>query len=346
MPSVRLAGVGGARLRAAGVPLWADLTELSVMGFAEVVRHLPRLVWLRRHLVERARRAGVDLFLPVDYPGFHVAMAGRLEARGIPTLDFIPPKTWSWGGFRNRALRRSVTRCAVIFPFEADYYAAHGIDARYVGHPLMDLLGDAPVLPPGQRSGLLLVPGSRRQELARIAPILGPAAARLRERHGSSLEVRVSRAPDVPRTWLAPILEACPGAQVVEGPLFGALGRARVAVVTSGTATLEAALAGTPHVIVYRTSPVSYAVARRLATVEHIGMVNIVLGRRAIPELLQADLTSAAVAREISVLGDAEAAATRAQCQAFEELRARLGGPGAFDRVADMAVEMLDRQVR
>ena len=335
-PSLRLVGVGGPELEAAGVELWASRTQLEVMGFGEVVRHLPRLRRLRAALERRCRAESVQLFLPVDYPGFHISLAGRLRRQGISVLDLIPPKTWSWGSWRVGALRRSVDRCAVIFPFEQEYYRARGVDAEFVGHPLA---AERP-LPQGPRAGLLLVPGSRRQELAAVGRTVGLAARRLREEHALE-SVRVSRAPGVALEWLDELRQAAGECEVAEGPLASLLGAARAAIVTSGTASLETALAATPHVIVYRTSPLTFFLARRLATVEHIGMANIVLGRRAFPELLQSALQVEALVAELGPLLEAGPAGAqqRADCA---EVRSRLVGGRWSARVAEMAVSLLD----
>lgn len=341
-PELRLVGVVGPCSRRAAIEEWGDLAQLQVMGFGEVIRHLPRLRRFGRALAERAAREGVSLFLPVDYPGFHVALAGRLRRHGIPTLDFIPPKTWSWGRWRMRKLRRSVDRCAVIFPFEEAHYRAGGVSATFVGHPLADLHADALAEPSAARSGLLLVPGSRRQELARLAPVLADAARRLRDAGGIE-EVRVSRAPGTEAAWYEPFT-SIEGVRFSDAPLLGELRRCAAAIVCSGTATVEAALAGAPHVIAYRTSAVTFTTARWLASVEHIGMANIVLGRRAFPEFLQGDCSPVAIAEGVRPLFLAESEEARAQSAACAELRRVMGGPGAFDRLADLAIELLETQ--
>lgn len=334
-PELRLVGVGSGTLQAAGVELWAQRSDLEVMGFLEVVRHLPRLRRLGGVLERRARTEGVDLFLPVDYPGFHISLAGRLRRHGIAVLDLIPPKTWSWGAWRVRTLRRNVDRCAVIFPFEEPYYREQGVDATFVGHPLA---AETPS-PEGPREGLLLVPGSRRQELGSVGVTMGRAARRLREA-GVVERIRVSRAPGVELDWLRGLRDAAGDCDVVEGRLEPWLRGAEVALVTSGTASLETALAGTPHVVVYRTSPVTYALARMMATVEHIGMANIVLGRRAFPELLQGALSEdTLVDAAAPLLGGTEAEAQRGACR---ELRESLTGDRWADRVAGLAIDMLD----
>jgi lipid-A-disaccharide synthase len=343
-PTWRLVGVVGPRSLEAGVEPWADIAELSVMGFGEIVRHLPRLWALGRRLVARAEREGVDLFLPVDYPGFHLRVAARMRGAGIPVLDLIPPKTWSWGRWRLGQLRRAVDRCAVIFPFELQHYRQAGVRADFVGHPLPWLHREELAGGPGgdaRRQGLLLVPGSREQEIRRLAPVLVGAVRRWRS-DGHSGPVRLSRAPTVPSSLLQPVREELGEVEVCDGPLFGELRRARLAIVCSGTATVEAALAGCPHLIVYRTGTLTHAIARRLATVDHIGMANIVLGREAFPEFVQGRCRPDRVFEELSRL-DGDATRRDEQRRAGAELVDRLRGPGCFDAVADLATEMLLR---
>jgi lipid-A-disaccharide synthase len=338
-PELELFGVGGDLLDAAGVRLWARREELAVMGFAEIVRHLPRLRQLRNDLTRRALASDIDLFLPIDYGGFHVSLARRLHEGGVRVLDFIPPKTWSWGAWRARALRQAVDECAVLFAFEVEHYRRQGILAHWVGHPLVERIPEAPA---GPRAGLLIAPGSREQELRRIGPVLGETIRRL---HASlpGQRILVSRAPGVASEWLAPIFSAAPAVETSEAPLAQLYRTVEAAIVTSGTATLEAALCGTPHLIVYRTSSLSYAIARRLATVEHIGMANIVLGRRAFPEFLQGELRAGALADAArQLLLDRDVRLRQASdCAA---LRRALGEPGAIGRVADLALGMLDRR--
>lgn len=339
-PDLQLVGVCGPAGRAAGVESYADMESLRVMGFAEVVRHLPRLRRLGDQVVKRALQERVDVFVPVDYPGWHMGVARRLREAGVTVVDFIPPKTWSWGSWRLRSLRRAVDRCAVIFPFEVEHYRTAGVDATFVGHPLLDLHAQALALPPVRDRGLLLVPGSRRQELQRLATPMVETVRRLRAK-GCTPDVTVSRAPGVEDAWLAPFFAGIENLSVEEGPLFEALLRHRAAVVCSGTASLEAALAAVPHVIVYRTSGPTYAIARRLARVEHIGMANIVLGERAFPEFLQGECRASTIAPAVQELFPEEGPALRRQAEASRRLREALGGGGAFARVADLILDAL-----
>ncbi len=343
-PEWELTGIGGPRLAREVKEVWAGLDELSVMGFAEVLRHLPRLARLRAKLARRILEEGVDLLLAVDYPGFHLGMAGRVRRGGVRVLHYIPPKTWSWGAWRNRALRRNVDRCAVIFPFEEKYYRERGIEARFVGHPLLDRHRAALSAPAPPREGLLLAPGSRPQEVKRIAPVLKRAAVELME-SGTVERVRISRAPSIDPDLLWSSFASVPAVEVVEGPLFDHLRRARAAVVCSGTASVETALSRTPHVIVYRTSWPTYLTARALATVDSIGMANIVLGRRAFPEFVQGGLRHPALVESLRPLLDEGSGERRSQEAAFGELAQRLGsGREAAENVAAMAVEMLDER--
>ena len=340
-PDLRLAGIAGPRSRAAGVEPWAEQESLAVMGFVEIVRHFPRIWKLGTALVSRATDEGAALFLPVDYPGFHLRVAGRMKNAGIGVLDFIPPKTWSWGRHRTGALRRNVDRSAVIFPFEETHYRRAGIDAEFVGHPLVDIHADDLAHPAAGRDGLLIAPGSRRQELLRLVPVLVKALHLLRER-GIQPVIRVSRAPGVDEELLRPLISAGSDVRLTDAELFGELRRARAAIVCSGTATVEAALAGVPHVIVYRTGTLTYAIARRVAAVEHIGMANIVLDRRAFPELLQGELRAESVADAVAPLLDPASPETLSQRESCVQLRKELGSPGCFARVADLALELLD----
>ncbi len=340
-PEWRLVGVVGPRSREVGVEAWGDIADLSVMGFGEVFLQLPRIWSFGRALVRRARAEAVDLFLPVDYPGFHLQVASRLRKSGIPVLDFIPPKTWSWGAWRLRSLRKAVDHCAVIFPFEEAHYRRAGLRADFVGHPLLQLHAARLEESSGRsRSGLLLVPGSRSQEIRTLTPVLLEAVARWREAGGEG-PVRISRAPTLTAEELRPLREGIPRAEIAEEALFEEAMQAELAVVCSGTATMEAALAGCPHLIVYRTGRVSYAVARRLVTVPYIGMANIVLDRPAFPEFVQAECDAERIAQALLELGK-ESAARAKQVEAGQELCRRLRGPGCFETVAATAVQMVE----
>lgn len=330
-----VAGVGGPRMAAAGAELLAGLDDLSAMGLAEAVGTLPAHLRLLRCLRRRLSDGHYDVAVLVDYPGFHLRVARAAAAAGVPVLYYIAPQLWAWGHWRLSALRACVQRLAVILPFEAPYFAAHGIPTTFVGHPLCD----RPPPPdrdaarrllhvPGAAPLLGLFPGSRAAEVRRLWPVFRDAARWLR-----------GAVPE-----LAVVVAAAPGArypdaaEVVVWPGDPAVlhAAADAALCKAGTTTLEAALAGLPLVIAYRMHPVTYAAARRAVRVPYVGLVNLLAGRSVAPELLQAAATPAALGRSVLPLLDRESAAARAQRLAFAEVRDAMGPPGAARRVAEL----------
>jgi lipid-A-disaccharide synthase len=342
-----LAGVGGDGMRDAGVEILEHADNLAVMGFVEVLRHLPRHWALLRQLERRIRGGRVALVVLVDYPGFNMKVAKAAADAGVPVLYYITPQVWAWGAGRLDKLARWVTRAAVILPFEQELLARHGIDATFVGHPLLDraetmpdraaarsalgLAPDAPVL--------ALFPGSREQEILRHLDDFVRVADELKRRV-PRLQVVVSVAPTVE-------LDAarCPF-PMVHSASFTVLRAADAAMCKSGTTTLEAAVAGCPLVVAYRTSAVTYALARRLVRIPHIGLVNVVAGREVAPEFVQDALQPAAVADALQpLLTDGDPRRT-AMLAGLGEVRAALGTPGAALRVAEMAMALAGTAAR
>jgi lipid-A-disaccharide synthase len=339
-----LTGIGGGQMRDAGVELIADADQLAVMGFAEVLRHVPRHWALLRQLEARIRSGRVALVILVDYPGFNMKVARAATDAGVPVLYYITPQVWAWGAGRLGKLARRVTKAAVILPFEQALLAAHGIDATFVGHPLLDravalpdpadarvalgLRADAPVL--------ALFPGSRAQEILRHLEDFVRVADELRRRD-PRLQVVVSVAPGVD---LDPT--RCPY-PMVHGVPFTVLRAADAAMCKSGTTTLEAAVAGCPLVVAYRTSRITYALARRLVRIPHIGLVNVVAGREVAPEFVQDALRPVAVADALDHLLRRGDAARNRMLTGLADVRAALGTPGAAVRVADIAVTLAAR---
>lgn len=328
-------------MREAGVTLIEDVERMAVMGFVEVIRHVPRHWLLLRDLRRRLDRNETGLVTLIDYPGFNMRVAERARDRGVPVLYYITPQVWAWGAGRLAKLSRLITRAAVILPFEEPLLRQHGIDATFVGHPLLDRARSMPdrqaartalELPDDARV-LALFPGSRAQEIARHLDDF-VAVGRELQRRIPGLHVVVSVAPGIELDSAA-----CPF-PTVRGASFDVLRAADAAFCKSGTSTLEAAVAGCPLAIGYRTNRVTFAIASRVVKVPWIGLVNVVAGRLVAPEFVQDQLIPVRVADTLEALLE-ESAPRRQMLTDLADVRSRLGAPGAADRVAEMALGMV-----
>jgi lipid-A-disaccharide synthase len=334
-----LTGIGGDEMRSAGVELVEHAEKLAVMGFIEVLEHIPRHWLLLRELTRRIRSGNVALVVLIDYPTFNMKVAEAATEAGVPVLYYITPQVWAWGSDRLARLSRTVTKAAPILPFEEKLLRDHKIDATFVGHPLLDRVESLPDRGVARRTlglreegrVLALFPGSRGQEIERHLDAFVGAAREL-QRRDSSLQVVVSVAPHV-------TLDAsrCPF-PMARSASFTVLRAADAALCKSGTTTLEAAVAGCPLVVAYRTSPLTYFAARQLVKIPHIGLVNVVAGRRIAPEFVQDALQPKAVADALGPLLDDASPERRAMVAGLDGVRASLGTPGAAGRVAEMAI--------
>jgi len=337
-----LVGIGGDEMRAVGVQLIEHVEQLAVMGFVEVLRHVPKHWALLRELRLRIRSGNTALLVLIDYPGFNMKLAAEASASGVPVLYYITPQVWAWGAARLAKLSQTVTRAAVILPFEERLLRDHGVPATFVGHPLLDRAERLPTRSearaqlgvPDDARMLALFPGSRAQEIARHLEAFVSTAREL-ERRQPGLRVVVSAAPHVRLNE-----SACPY-PIVRSASFTVLRAADASMCKSGTTTLEAAVAGCPLVVAYRTNPVTYAAARRLVKIPHIGLVNVVAGKQVAPEFVQGALTPSAVADALEPLLERHSAQRARMVLELERVRDSLGSPGAARRVATMALELV-----
>lgn len=342
--SVRVFGLGGEHLRAAGGEVVGDYGGLAVTGLSEALAVLPKSYSTYRRLVRLARHERPNVFVPVDFPDFNFRLAGTLRRMGIPVVYYICPQVWAWRQRRIRTIKRFVERALVIFPFEEAIYRAAGIPVDFVGHPLVELaravrpraevLRAASLKP--EAPTVALLPGSRPNEVRAILPDLVKAAA-LIARQVPTVQFFIARAPQLDDQLFEPVaaLSAIAGrAAVVKAQTDDVLAASDVVVTASGTATVQAAIHGRPMVIVYRLSPLTYQLVKTFARVDDVGMVNLIAGERVVPELIQNDFTPDAVAEEIIgfICDPARASVVKA---ALRRVVSKLGGPGASRRAAE-----------
>lgn len=323
-------------MAAAGAEVVKHYRELAFMGFTQVIMNLRTI--LRN--IERCKQ-DIEAFKPdalvlIDYPGFNLRIAEWAHGKGIPVHYYISPQVWAWKKGRVHTIKKVVDRMYVILPFEKEWYARYGYDVEFVGHPLLDAIaqeGSAPLKPlPGDdgRPVVALLPGSRHQEIARMLPLMVRAA-----RNFPQCRAVVAAAPSVPDALYADLIGDA-AVTVVKDRTYDVLRTARAALVTSGTATLETALFGVPEVVCYSGGAINVWLAKRLVDIEFISLVNLIMGREVVRELIQSDLGEATLSGELRrILADGPD--RTAMVQALSELRAKLGGPGASAKVA-MAV--------
>ncbi len=349
-PDIRIFGMGGEMMRAAGVEIVYDIAGLGVMGIVEVAKSLPKLFRLRDYLVDWLARERPDVLVVIDYPGFNTRLAKAAKKLGIPVISYISPSAWAWGRGRAQEVAETVTKVAAIFPFEADVYRQAGADVVFVGHPLLDIV--KPSLPKEEAFSLfgadrtkpvvLLMPGSRRQEIDRLLPVMLAATEKI-VADVPDCQIFLPVASTISREILQNIIVSYNiNVQLTTGNTYDLMNIGTVAIASSGTATLEAAIMGLPTVIVYKMAPLTYLLGKLLVKIPHIGLPNIVAGRRIVPELVQGQASADNIAREtLAILTDP---AVRARVAAdLTEARQRLGECGAVGRVAEVILEVAAR---
>ncbi len=347
---IEVFGMGGDALRAAGGEVLFDIKDHGVMGFVEVIKKLPDLFRLRSSFAEVMDTRKPDCLVVVDYPGFNMKLAKLAHDKGIPVVSYIAPSAWAWNKGRAKNVAKIVDRVACIFPFEYDVYKEAGAPVEFVGHPLVDIVhpemtrAEAEAWA-GKEAGkplVLLMPGSRLMEIDKMLPNL-LAGAKLLKRQLPEVRFAMPRAGTIPLELLQAKIKASGlEVRITEGHNYDLFSVADVALATSGTVTLEAALCGLPSVIVYRTSAFNAFIARLVLNIPNIGLPNIVAGRQILPELLQDDFTPARVAEEALRLLRPE---TRRQTDAdLAEMKRRLGEGGAVDRVAQLILRIAEEK--
>ena len=345
---VEIFGMGGPQMRAAGVDVITDYSEVAVLGITEIISHLPSLVRAMRRLVNEARQRKPVLAILTDFPGFHLRLARKLKPLGVQNVYYVCPQFWAWRPWRVRVVRRRFVQALCIFPFEEEFYGKAGVPTKFIGHPLVGMVHATLTRAQfAQKHGLdpacsivALLPGSRTGEIARHLPTMLAACAELRKTRRELIFV-IALAPGIELAQINRLVTAsgvC--AAVVQDETYNALAAADAALVCSGTATIETALLDVPMAVVYRVTPLTATLAKPLLRTKFFSMVNLIADRRVVTELIQDDFTPEAAARELSRLLDSSEA--RAELRSgLREVRNKLGPPGAVERAADAIVQSL-----
>ena len=345
VPGVEILGIGGDAMQREGMVLLHHIAGLSFMGFTEVVRNLRTILRVESDLVSLLDDKRPDVVVLIDFPGFNLRIARRAHERKIPVLYYISPQVWAWNRGRVKKMRHLVDRMKVVFPFEVGVYRDEGIDVEFVGHPIVEKIGTScsraeffarhDIAENSQVLGLF--PGSRLQEIERILPLMIEAAEELRK--DRILAVAVGVAPNIGSITIRKYTGERSNVILVDHGTYDLMAYADAAIVTSGTATLETGWFGTPMAVVYRTSASTFFIGRLLVDVPYIGLVNIVAGKKIVPEFIQRDLTLENLTRSVSrMLDDGEFAARMRE--ELGAIRTLLGGPGASGRVADAIIAL------
>jgi len=349
VPGAQFFGVGGQRMRDAGFDTVIDAHEIAVVGLAEVVSHLPRIYGEFKRLVREAEARKPDAAILIDFPDFNLRLARKLHQLGIPVIYYVSPQIWAWRQGRVEQIRRYVKKVLVIFPFEAGFYARHNVSAEYVGHPLADEA--LPAIAREQfatenglnptKTWIALLPGSRRKEVALNLPRMLETAGILGYHYDFALPVASSLSAD----WVRSLTAASKVPINLTHDARSSLMHARAAIVASGTATVEAALIGTPFVMIYRLAASTWVLGRKLVKLDRFAMPNLIAGRDVVREFVQSGFQPQAVAAEVRRLID-DGPERQAILAGLAEVRSRLRPPGketAAERAADAVLRIVEK---
>jgi lipid-A-disaccharide synthase len=343
----RFFGMGGPRMAEAGVELIADYHEVAVVGIAEVLHKIPSVIGVQNRLKREALRRHAALAILVDSPGTHLGVARRMKQTGVKVGYFIGPQVWAWRAGRVRIVKRRVNQMVVIFPFEEKIYCDAGVLVTFVGHPLVDVVKASMTRAEfaalhnldANKPIVTILPGSRPSEIRQNYGRILEACERL-HRTNNEIQFVLAAAPNLTSDFFSPYASSAVEMKQVRGATYDALAAADCAIVASGTATIEAALLGTPMVVIYRVRPLSAFILRRMIRTPFFSMVNLIAGRRVVTELIQDDFTPEAVESEVRRLLDSPGTTSEMRAS-LAEVRAKLGPGGAIERAADIFAQML-----
>jgi len=347
-PSIRIYGIGGEKMKDAGMTILYPIDRLAFLGFAEVLRHLPFIKKVQREIIQLVKEKEIKNAVLIDYPGFNLNLAKKLKKEGINIYYYISPQIWAWGAGRVEKIRTLVNKMIVVLPFEKEFYSKNNIAVEYVGHPLLERIDDYKLLSRTEfynkfnldptKEILLILPGSRKNEITRILPEAVKAAGKLMNEFNLQTIVACSNNID------ADIFKKQLGGieiKVIKGHNYDLMNLAKIGIIKSGTSTLEAALFSLPMVIVYKTSLVTYLIGRKLIKLDTIGMANIIAGEKIVPELIQNQASAQNIYKECrKILSDKELYSTIRKNLAL--IKSKLGSPGASHKAAQIICSALN----
>lgn len=347
-PSLRFSGLGGEKMREAGVDIYHDLTKLAVVGFIEVLKHYKEFRRVFNLTLDKIRQTRPDAVVFIDYPGFNLRLASEVKKLGIKTIYYISPQVWAWKKNRVYAIKRDIDKMIVIFKFEEEFYRQFGIEAAFVGHPLID--GIRHLTPPEEilaklnldeyKFTLGLLPGSRIKEIERHMPIMLEAAAHLKAKY-PMMQFVLLKAPTIEHKFLESYLkETSLPIVMAEDDHYSVLNACSFCIVASGTATLETALLGKPMVVIYKTSFLTWLLAKLFVKIPNIGLVNVVAQKRIVPECVQFEATGKKIAQEIENIFTDETRIAEIKLE-LQQMRRQLNQGGASERAAKIILETI-----
>lgn len=341
-------GIGGEKMKAAGMNLLFHIDQMAFLGFAEVVKHLPFIKKVRGELISFVRSKNIKQVVLIDYPGFNINIAKKLKDLGIKIIYYVSPQLWAWRAGRLKKIKKLVDKMLVVFPFEKELYKKNGIDVEFVGHPLVERVRAYKVISkealcskfnlPEEKEFLLLMPGSRKQEVVKILPETFKAANRLADE--LNLQPVIAGSENIPDNLYSELTgnNALP---VIRGHNYDLMKHSKFGIVKSGTSTLEAGYFGLPMIVVYKTGLISYTIGKWLIKIDKIGMVNILLGEKVVPELIQGELTEQLIyEKSEKILGDNEK--LNLMKEKLSSIKTLLGDDGASEKAANIIYSLVN----
>jgi len=348
-PSITFSGLGGQRMKASGVALYHDLTKMAVVGFWEVIKHYGDIKNVFQLILSKIESINVDSVILVDYPGFNLRLARELKKRNMKVIYYISPQVWAWKAKRVHFIKNYTDAMLVLFQFEKNFYARYGIEVQFVGHPLIDTLNvimpkesflQAHNLSP-EKLTIGILPGSRQKEIEILLPIMIEAANILGQEF-PNIQFIIIKAPTIAKTLLEHYLKNTNLAyQIVEENIYDGINASDICMVASGTATLETALLEKPMIVVYKTSFLTWVLAKLFVKIADIGLVNVVAGKRIVPECIQFQATGQRIAQELKGIFTDELKISTIKSD-LKNIKTSLGSSGASQRAADEVLKVLN----